>query len=161
MLRAYFDFTEGRPTAESVAEKLDLPLGTVKKWLADERNAKFLDQVVPLWPNIGGARQYATSLVPEALEVIAETMRGRNGAKPKDQLEAARFLLALAGVRPTDQAAEKEEAGERKRPAVLLNLFVGGSNGEQSIRVVDGTARELADTEERSLSPELSANKPT
>lgn len=31
-LRAYFDFREGRPTAETVAEKLDIPVRTVRKW---------------------------------------------------------------------------------------------------------------------------------
>ena len=69
-------------------------------------------------------------------------MRGSlPGVKAKDRLEAAKFLLALAGVRPSDQyEPEPESAVEQKRPAVLLNLFLGGSP-EKDIRVIDGEAR--------------------
>lgn len=144
VLRAYFDFRDGRPTAEQVAQQLNLPLATVRKWLADERNASLLDQVVPLWPNIGGAREFASEHVPEALQVVADTMRGRHGARPKDRYEAARFLLALAGVRPSDSPADPQsEAEGQKRPAVLLNLFLTGGSGEKAIQVVEGEAREL------------------
>lgn len=48
---------DGRPTAESVAEKLGIPVRTVREWLCDNRNATLLDEIVPLWPNIGSARQ--------------------------------------------------------------------------------------------------------
>jgi hypothetical protein len=44
---------EGRPTAESVAQKLGLSVHTVKAWLADNANAEILDEIVPLWPKAG------------------------------------------------------------------------------------------------------------
>lgn len=47
-LRAYFDLREGRPTAESVAEKLCIPVRTVRNWLADNANDELLDEIVPL-----------------------------------------------------------------------------------------------------------------
>ncbi len=34
-LRAYFDFRGGRPTAESVADKLVIPVRTVREWFAN------------------------------------------------------------------------------------------------------------------------------
>jgi hypothetical protein len=40
-----------------VAEKLGIPVRTVREWLCDNRNATLLDEIVPLWPNIGSARQ--------------------------------------------------------------------------------------------------------
>ena len=36
----------------------EVPVRTVREWLADNNtNAKLLDEIVPLWPNIGSARQ--------------------------------------------------------------------------------------------------------
>ncbi len=74
-LRAYFDFREGRPTAETVAEKLGIPVRTVRDWLADNRNGELLDELVPLWPNIGSARQFASEHAQEALETLVSLMR--------------------------------------------------------------------------------------
>lgn len=51
-LRVYFDFREGRPTAESVADKLGIPVRTVRDWLADNANGKLLDEIVPLWQKL-------------------------------------------------------------------------------------------------------------
>jgi hypothetical protein len=31
---------------------MDLPGDTVESWLPDPDNAQFLDEVVPLWPNL-------------------------------------------------------------------------------------------------------------
>jgi hypothetical protein len=45
MLRLYFDFRAGRPTAESVADQLGIP---VRKWLAENYNAELMDEIVPL-----------------------------------------------------------------------------------------------------------------
>jgi hypothetical protein len=72
VLREYFDFREGRPTAETVAEKLGIPVRTVREWLADNHNAELLDDIVPLWPNMAGARQYTSDRVPEALRTLVE-----------------------------------------------------------------------------------------
>ncbi len=137
-LRAYFDFRGGRPTAEGVAEKLGIPVRTVREWFGDNRNAELLDEIVPLWPNIGSARQFASEHVQEALQTMVELMR--SGKSEKVRMDAAATLLALAGVRPVDGAVEEKPAqGEAQRPAVLLNLFLGG--GSEPVRVVEGQAR--------------------
>ena len=135
-LRAYFDFRDGRPTAENVAEKLNLPVRTVREWLADNSNGELLDEIVPLWPNMAGARQFASEHVPEALQVLVEMMRSAKSEKAR--LDAAMTLLALAGVRPVDGVEEEKPAGgEQQRPAVLLNLFLGGGE-DKPIRVIEG-----------------------
>lgn len=144
VLRAYFDFSNGRPTAESVAEKLNIPVRTVRDWLADGRNAELLDEIVPLWPNITSARQFASEHVEAALNTMVDLMLNARGEKVR--LEAATTLLGLAGVRPTEgaaPAAKAQEQEEQVRPAVLLNLFVGG--GAEPVRVVDGTFHETAE----------------
>ena len=106
---------------------------TVREWLCDNNNAKLLDEIVPLWPNIGSARQYASDHVPEALRTIVELMRSAKSEKVR--LDATTTLLALAGVRPAEGVEEEKPAGvEQQRPAVLLNLFLGSS--EQPIRTV-------------------------
>ena len=58
------------------------------------------------------------------------------------RLDATRTLLALAGVRPADDAGEERAASDlqQQRPAVLLNLFVGGGE-DKGIQVIDGEAR--------------------
>lgn len=142
VLRRYFDFRDGRPTAAKIAEEMELSPDTVETWLADPDNAHLLDEIVPLWPNLGGAREFASEQVIESLTVIRDVMRGSMPeTKPKDRLEAAKFLLALAGVRPSDQVQpEPAPTVEQKRPAVLLNLFLGGSP-EKDIRVIDGEVR--------------------
>lgn len=139
VLREYFDFREGRPTAETVAEKLGISAGLVRQWLADNHNAELLDEIVPLWPNIGSARQYASNHVPEALQNLVELMRSAKSEKVR--LDATTTLLALAGVRPAEGVEEAKPAGsEQQRPAVLLNLFLGGGD-EKPIRVIEGQAR--------------------
>ena len=137
-LRLYFDFRQGRPTAESVAEKLGIPVNTVREWFSDKANAELLDEIVPLWPNIGSARQFASEHVQEALQTMVEMMR--SGKSEKVRMDAAATLLALAGVRPVDGAVEEKPAQtEAQRPAVLLNLFLGG--GSEPVRIVEGEAR--------------------
>jgi len=135
-LRAYFDFREGRPTAESVAEKLGIPVRTVRDWLADNRNGKLLDELVPLWPNIGSARQFASEHAQEALETLVSLMRSTKNERVR--LEATTTLLALAGVRPAHITSdEKPQTSEQQRPAVLLNLFLDGGQTEH-IQVIEG-----------------------
>ncbi len=93
-----------------------------------------------MWPNIGSARQFASEHVQEALQTMVELMRA--GKSEKVRMDAAATLLALAGVRPVDRAVEeKPTQGEAQRPAVLLNLFLGG--GSEPVRVVDGQARDV------------------
>lgn len=58
------------------------------------------------------------------------------------RLDAATTLLALAGVRPADGVEEEACGNERQRPAVLLNLFLGGGD-EKPIRVIEGQARRV------------------
>lgn len=140
-LRLYFDFREGRPTAETVADKLGVSVHTVRDWLADNRNGELLDEIVPLWPNIGSARQFASEHAQEALQTLVTLMRTTKNERVR--LEATTTLLALAGVRPANVASdEKPQTGEQQRPAVLLNLFLGGGEDRQ-IRVVDGQVREV------------------
>lgn len=139
VLRAYFDFSQGRPTAESVAEKLNIPVRTVREWLADRDNSDILDEIVPLWPNTVASRQYASGHVKEALETIATVMKTSKSDSVK--LQAAQILLGLAGVRPPKEDESVGEGGEGKRPAVLLNLFLGG--GQEPVQIIDGEAREL------------------
>ena len=161
-LRLYFDFRQGRPTAESVAEKLGVSVHTVKSWLSDNANAEILDEIVPLWPNIGSARQYASEHVQEALETLVGIMRSSRSDPMR--LQAANTLLALAGVRAPTGEEDKSSSDDKKPPAVLLNLFLGGS--KEPIQVVDGEVREikiekpvrLADAVIRALpEPELSS----
>ena len=57
-----------------VAEKLGVSVHTVKSWLSDNANAEILDEIVPLWPNIGSARQYASEHVQEGLETLVGIM---------------------------------------------------------------------------------------
>ncbi len=135
-LRAYFDFREGRPTAESVAEKLGIPVRTVRDWLSDNSNGELLDEIVPLWPNIGSARQFASEHAQEALQTLVSLMRSTKNERVR--LEATTTLLALAGVRPAHIATdEKPTTSEQQRPAVLLNLFLGGGQTGQ-IQVIEG-----------------------
>jgi hypothetical protein len=43
------------------------------------------------------------------------------------RLQAANTLLALAGVRAPSGEEDKPASDDKKPPAVLLNLFLGGS----------------------------------
>lgn len=130
VLRAYFDFRDGRPTAEMVSERTGIPIWTVREWLSDNENARLLDDVVPLWPMQGGARQYAADHVPEALQTIVDIMRSASSAR--DRLVAARTLLGLAGIQPNQGQAQEEGAvATEKKAPVLLNLFVGGLGSPQ------------------------------
>lgn len=139
-LRAYFDFRGGRPTAETVAEKLGVSVHTVRDWLADNRNGDLLDEIVPLWPNIGSARQFASEHAHEALQTLVSLMRTTKNERVR--LEATMTLLGLAGVRPSHIATdEKPQTGEQQRPAVLLNLFLGGGQTGH-IEVIEGKLSE-------------------
>ena len=115
-----------------MAEKLGIPAGLVRQWLADNHNAELLDEIVPLWPNIGSARQYAKSRAgsiaePRRIDALSQEREGAPGRHD--------YPVALAGVRPTEGVEEEKPASlEQQRPAVLLNLFLGSS--EQPIRTV-------------------------
>ena len=51
--------------------------------------------------------------------------------------------MALAGVRsPQDASEDKPAESKPQRPAVLLNLFLGGGE-DKLIRVIEGQAREV------------------
>ena len=51
----------------------------------------------------------------------------RSAKSEKVRLDVTTTLLALAGVRPADGVEEENPPGaEQQRPAVLLNLFLGG-----------------------------------
>ena len=140
-LRAYFDSRRGGGPAhrrERGERSCEVPVRTVREWFGDNHNAELLDEIVPLWPNIGSARQFASDHVQEALQTMVELMR--SGKSEKVRMDAAATLLALAGVRPVDGAVEEKPAqGETQRPAVLLNLFLGG--GSEPVRVIEGEAR--------------------
>jgi hypothetical protein len=124
-----------------VAEKLGIPVRTVRDWPADNRNGELLDEIVPLWPNISSARQFTSDHAHEALQTLVSLMRTTKDERVR--LEVTTTLLALAGVRPSNIAGdEKPKTGEQQRPAVLLNLFLGGGEDRQ-IRVVDGQVREV------------------
>lgn len=140
VLRAYFDFSGGkRPTAETIAEKFGLSVPTVRWWIKDDANAELLEQVTPIWQNVGSGRQFATDHLPEALQVILDTMRTTKSEKRR--MEAAQVILNLAGVKAPTGKEEKEVDGETKRPAVLLNLFLGGTG--EPVQIVDGKVREI------------------
>ena len=65
----------------------------------------------------------------------------RSAKSEKVRLDATTTLLALAGVRPAEGVEEEKPAGsEQQRPAVLLNLFLGGGDAKP-IRVIEGQAR--------------------
>ena len=67
----------------------------------------------------------------------------RSAKSEKVRLDVTTTLLALAGVRPADGVEEEKPSGiEQQRPAVLLNLFLGGGD-EKPLRVIEGQAREM------------------
>jgi hypothetical protein len=139
-LREYFNFSDGkRPTAESVADKLGLSSATVKKWLADNANAELLEEITPIWQNVSSGRQFATDHLPEAFQVIVNTLR--TSKSEKHRLEAAMILLNLAGVKAPTGPVDGKAEGDGKRPAVLLNLFLGGTG--EPVQIVNGEAREI------------------
>jgi hypothetical protein len=73
---------------------------------------------------------------------MVELMRA--GKSEKVRMDAAATLLALAGVRPVEGAVEEKPAqGETQRPAVLLNLFLGG--GSEPVRLAGEAIRQLAE----------------
>ena len=141
VLREYFDFRDGRPTAETVSEKLGIPVRTVREWLCANNNAKLLDEIVPLWPNIGSARQYSSDHVQEALRTNVQLMGSAKSEKWR--LDATTSRLGLAGGRPVEGVKEEKPTGaEQQRPAVLLNLVLGGGE-DRPIRGIEGQAREV------------------
>ena len=62
----------------------------MREWFGDNRNAELLDEIVPLWPNIGSARQFASDHVQEALQTMVELMR--SGKSEKVRMDAAATL---------------------------------------------------------------------
>ena len=140
VLRAYFDFSGGkRPTAETLAAQFGMSVSTIRSWIKDNSNADLLEEITPIWQNVGSGREFATKYLPEALQVIIDTMRTTKSEKIR--MDAAMIVLQLAGVKaPTGKEEEKAD-GETKRPAVLLNLFLGGTG--EPVQIVDGKVREI------------------
>lgn len=140
VLRAYFDFSGGkRPTAETLAEKFGMSVSTIRSWIKDNSNADLLEEITPIWQNVGSGREFATKHLPEALQVVVDTMRSSKSEKLR--MEAAMTIMQLAGVKAPTGKEEKETDGETKRPAVLLNLFLGGTG--EPVQIVDGKVREI------------------
>jgi hypothetical protein len=140
VLRSYFSLIDGkRPTAEVLAAKYGMSVSTIRSWIKDNSNAELLEEITPVWQNVGSGRQFATDHLPEALQVIVDTMRTSKSEKLR--MDAAAMILQLAGVKaPTGKEEEKAD-GEAKRPAVLLNLFLGGTG--EPVQIVDGKVREI------------------
>lgn len=140
VLRAYFNFSNGkRPTAEDLAEQFGMSVSTIRSWIKDNGNAELLEEITPIWQNVGSGREFATKHLPEAMQVVVDTMRTSKSEKLR--MEAAMVIFQLAGVKaPTGKEEEKAD-GEAKRPAVLLNLFLGGTG--EPVQIVDGEVREI------------------
>lgn len=140
VLRAYFDFSNGRPTAETLAEKFGMSVATIRSWIKDNANAELLDEITPVWQNEGSGREFATAHLPEAMQVVLNTMRSAKNERLR--YEAAMTILNLAGVKaPTGKDDNAADGESKQRPAVLLNLFLGGTG--EPVQIVDGKAREI------------------
>jgi hypothetical protein len=140
VLRRYFDFSSGRPTAASIAREMDLPTDTVETWLGDPDNAQFLDEVVPLWPNLGRARDVASRYAEQMLQLCIDIANGHvERARAADRLKAAQFVLAIAGVRAAEQEERKIE--EPKSNAIIVSVQVGGTPATEPLDVIDGQSR--------------------
>ena len=140
VLREYFNFSNGkRPTAETIAEKFGMSVATVRSWIKDNSNAELLEEITPIWQNVGSGREFATNHLAEAMQVVVDTLRTSKNEKLR--MDAAQLIFQLAGVKaPTGKEEEKAD-GEAKRPAVLLNLFLGGTG--EPVQIVDGKVREI------------------
>jgi hypothetical protein len=141
-LRHYFDFSDGRPSTEDVAKKMDLPVRTIQSWFADDSIGELVKHVVPVWQNTQSAHMWASEHWIEALENVLKVMRSTKSDAAR--LQAASIIMGLAGVTNPKGDVEREEKGEQKRPPVLVNLFVGGAP-------VGGAAPEIVDAEVRQL----------
>ncbi len=141
-LRRYFDFSNGRPTAVGIARDMDLPVDTVESWLSDPDNAHFLDEVVPLWPNLGRARDVASRHAEQMLQLCLDIANGRvERARAADRLKAAQFVLAIAGVRPVDKDERQSDGGDTNHSAIVVSVAIGGVPASESVNVIDGQAR--------------------
>ncbi len=137
VLRRYFDFSRGRPTAAGIAREMDLPTDTVETWLSDPDNAQFLDEVVPLWPNLGRARDVASRYAEQMLQLCIDIANGHvERARAADRLKAAQFVLAIAGVRATEQEERKPEQPQSN--AIIVSVQVGGVPATEPLDVIDG-----------------------
>ena len=143
-LRRYFDFSNGRPTAVSIARDMDLPPDTVETWLSDPDNAYFLDEVVPLWPNVGRARDVASRHAEQMLQLCLDIANGRvERARAADRLKAAQFVLAIAGVRPVENDERQLDGGDVNQSAIVVSVNIGGIPAPEPMDVIDGTSRIL------------------
>lgn len=141
-LRRYFDFSNGRPTAVSIARDMDLPPDTVETWLSDPDNAYFLDEVVPLWPNVGRARDVASRHAEQMLQLCLDIANGRvERARAADRLKAAQFVLAIAGVRPVEQDERQTDQTTTYPPPIVVSVKIGGTPASEPFDVIDGVAR--------------------
>ncbi len=160
VLRRYFDFSNGRPTAAGIARAMDLPVDTVESWLSDPDNAQFLDEVVPLWPNLGRARDVASRYAEQMLQLCIDIANGHvERARAADRLKAAQFVLAIAGVR----AAEREERqmDETSSQAIVVSVQVGGVPAPEPVDVIDGQSRVVDESSDQvSLTPQSGSHVP-
>ena len=141
-LRRYFDFSNGRPTAAGIARDMDLPVDTVESWLSDPDNAHFLDEVVPLWPNLGRARDVASRHAEQMLQLCIDIANGRvERARAADRLKAAQFVLAIAGVRPVENDERQLDSGDTNQSAIVVSVNIGGIPAPEPMDVIDGQAR--------------------
>jgi len=143
-LELALDFSKGRPpTQEAIAAELGVHPGTLRRWFSDDTIVELLNEVAPLWPNVGHSRNVATENLDRALQFVVQLVNGEiPKARPADRLKAAQLLMGLAGVKPGALAAG-EEAGKavvERRPAVNIELHVSGVPARLVPDVIDGRA---------------------
>ena len=119
---------------------MNLSVDTVESWLTDPDNARFLDEIIPLCPNIGSAREFASKQVEAILRRVADIALGKHPqARAADELRAGEFLLAIAGVRASDVASQ-EPFKEILSAPVNVNVVIGAMPATYP-DVIDGEAR--------------------
>lgn len=161
-LRRYFDFSNGRPTAVSIARDMDLPTDTVESWLSDPENAHFLDEVVPLWPNVGRARDIASRHAEQMLQLCLDIANGRvERTRAADRLKAAQFVLAIAGVRPVEREEQQAEERSAVISPIMVSVQVGGTPASEPVDVFDVQGAVVEDgAEHASVSPHNGSHVP-
>ncbi|MEI2655516.1 MAG: hypothetical protein V9G12_25825 [Microthrixaceae bacterium] len=111
--------------------------------MTDPDNTRFLDEIIPLWPNIGGAREFASKQVEAILRRIADIALDKHPhARAADELRAGKFLLAITGVRASDVASQEPVKRILLAP-VNVNVVIGAmpATYPDVIDVIDGEAR--------------------
>ena len=107
-----------------------------------QENAHFLDEVVPLWPNLGRARDVASRHAEQMLQLCLDIANGRvERARAADRLKAAQFVLAIAGVRPVERDERQSDGGDTNQSAIVVSVSVGGMPALEPFDVIDGQAR--------------------